>query len=132
MQRLPKERTSIAVGGVTGAQAALDWTLDYVFERQAFGQRIGDFQNTRFELAEMETEIDVTRAYVERCVLELNAGTLWAVEASKAKWWATELQQRVTTRCLQLFGGYGYINEYPIARAFKDARIRSTAAPQRS
>jgi long-chain-acyl-CoA dehydrogenase len=73
----------------------------------------------------METEIDVTRAYVEQCVLKLNAGLLTAVEASKAKWWATELQQRITTRCLQLFGGYGYMNEYPIARAFKDARIQT-------
>jgi len=125
MQRLPTERLSIAVGAITACQAALDWTAAYAFEREAFGKRIGDFQNTRFELATMETEIDVTRAYVEQCVLKLNACVLTAVEASKAKWWATELQQRITTRCLQLFGGYGYMNEYPIARAFKDARIQT-------
>lgn len=125
MERLPKERVSIAVGALTSSEAALSWTLDYVFDRRAFGKRIGDFQNTRFEIAGMETELDVTRAYIERCILNLNDGTLTTIDASKAKWWATELQQRVITRCLQLFGGYGYMNEYPIARAFKDARIQT-------
>ncbi|MFD8249636.1 acyl-CoA dehydrogenase family protein [Nocardia sp. NPDC059691] len=125
MQHLPKERTSIAVGGMVACEAALSWTLDYVFQRKAFGRRIGDFQNTRFQLAEMETEIDVTRAYIERCILRLNDGTLTMVEASKAKWWVTELQQRVTTRCLQLFGGYGFMNEFPIARAYRDARVQT-------
>ncbi|MCG2798322.1 MAG: acyl-CoA dehydrogenase family protein [Cellulomonas sp.] len=125
MERLPRERMSIAVGAYAGARAALAWTCDYVFERKAFGQRIGDFQNTRFELAEIETEIDVTRAYLEQCVLKLNAGTLTTVEASKAKWWATELEGRATTRLLQLFGGYGFMDEYPISRAFRDSRVQT-------
>jgi long-chain-acyl-CoA dehydrogenase len=125
MQRLPRERLSIAAGGYAGARAALRWTQDYVFERKAFGQRIGDFQNTRFVLAEIETEIDVTRAYLEQCVLKLNDGTLTTVEASKAKWWATELEGRATTRLLQLFGGYGFMDEYPISRAFRDSRVQT-------
>ena len=125
MQRLPRERLSIAVSALVASEAALAWTQKYVFERQAFNQRVGDFQNTRFVLAELETKLDVTRAYIERCVLAINDGTLTTVEASKVKWWATELQQEVTTRCLQLFGGYGYMNEYPIAQAFKDARIQT-------
>lgn len=125
MQRLPRERLSIAVSAVVASQAALAWTEEYVFERKAFGQRVGDFQNTRFVLAELETEVDITRAYVERCVLAINDGTLTTVEASKAKWWATEQQQRVVNRCLQLFGGYGFMNEYAIGRAYRDARIQT-------
>ncbi|MCW2839035.1 MAG: acdA 7 [Aeromicrobium sp.] len=125
MQRLPRERVSIAVSALTSCEAALRWTLDYAHERTAFGKRIGDFQATRFALAEMETEVEVTRAYIEKAVLSLNDGALTAVEASKAKWWASELQQRVTTRCLQVFGGYGYMREYPIARAYQDARVQT-------
>lgn len=125
MQRLPRERLSIAVSAVVASQAALAWTEEYVFERKAFGQRVGDFQNTRFVLAELETEVDIARAYVERCVLAINDGTLTTVEASKAKWWATEQQQRVVNRCLQLFGGYGFMNEYAIGRAYRDARIQT-------
>lgn len=125
MERLPRERLSIAVAGVAASEAAVRWTLEYVHERTAFGQKIGDFQNTRFVLAELETETDVTRAYVEKAVLALNEGELTAVEASKAKWWASELQVRATTRCLQLFGGFGYMLEYPIARAYRDARIQT-------
>lgn len=102
---------------------------EYVFERQAFGAPVGDLQTVRFTLAELETELetelDVTRAYVERCVMRLGAGVLTTVEASKAKWWASELQLRVTTRCLQLFGGYGFMEEYPIARAFRDSRVQT-------
>ncbi len=124
MERLPRERLSIAVGGLAGAEAAYGWARDYVFERKAFDKRVGDFQATRFELAELETELDVTRAYIERSVLRLNAGELSAVDASKAKWWTTELQTRVTTRALQLFGGYGFMEEYPIARAFRDSRVQ--------
>jgi long-chain-acyl-CoA dehydrogenase len=125
MERLPLERLAIAVGAVSSAVAAYEWTLEHVFARTAFGKRIGDFQNTRFVLAEISTELDITRAYVDQAVLALNKGTLTAVEAAKAKWWATELQQRVTSRCLQLFGGYGYMLEYPIGRAFRDARIQT-------
>ncbi|MEU1182516.1 acyl-CoA dehydrogenase family protein [Streptomyces sp. NPDC005820] len=125
MERLPLERLSIAVGALCSAEAAYRWGRDYVFEREAFGQPVGDFQHVRFTLAELETELDVTRAYVESATMKLNAGTLSAVEAAKAKWWATELQQRVVSRSLQLFGGYGYMLEYPIARAFRDARIQT-------
>lgn len=123
MQRLPKERMSIAYYGLAAAEAALSWTLAYTGERRAFGRPVADFQNTRFTLAELSTEIDVTRAYLDQCVLALNTGTLTAIDAAKAKWWATELQNRVINRCLQLHGGYGYMREYPIARAYADARV---------
>ncbi|GAB4010618.1 acyl-CoA dehydrogenase family protein [Nocardioides ultimimeridianus] len=125
MQRLPKERLSLAFQGLAGAEAALRWTQDYVFEREAFGQRIGDLQATRFELADLETEVEVTRAYVQAAALSLNEGTLTTAEASKAKLWATEMQVRVTSRCLQLFGGYGFMNEYPIGRAYRDCRVQT-------
>ena len=120
---LPQERLSIAIAGVAAAQAALDQTLDYVKTRTAFGKPIGSFQNSRFVLAELATEIDIAQHYVDDCVQALNAGELTAVDASKAKWWCTELQGRVVDRCLQLYGGYGYMKEYPIARAYADARI---------
>jgi alkylation response protein AidB-like acyl-CoA dehydrogenase len=94
-----------------------------VQERRAFGQAIGAFQNSRFVLAEIATEIDVAQTFVDRCVDDLNAGELSAADAAKAKWWATELQGRVIDRCVQLHGGYGYMLEYPIARAFTDARV---------
>jgi len=120
---LPQERLSIAIAGVAAATAALGWTLDYVKERKAFGSPIGSFQNSRFVLAEIATEVDIAQHYVDDCVRALDAGELTAVDASKAKWWCTELQGRVVDRCLQLHGGYGYMNEYPIARAYADARI---------
>ncbi len=120
---LPQERLSIAAVGVAAAQAALGWTLDYVQQRHAFGQPIGSFQNTRFVLAEVATEVEMAQTYVDRCVRALNAGDLTAEEAAMAKWWCTELQKRSVDRCLQLFGGYGYMLEYPIARAYADARI---------
>ncbi len=120
---LPRERLSIALGALAAARAALDWTLAYVKERTAFGQPVGSFQNSRFVLAELATEVDIGQRYVDDCVLALNAGELTAVDAAKAKWWCTELQGRAVDRCLQLHGGYGYMNEYPIARAYADARI---------
>ena len=120
---LPQERLSIAASGVAAARAALDWTLEYVKERKAFGQPIGTFQNTKFVLAEIATEVEIGRSFVDRCVLALNEDTLSADDAAMAKWWCTELQKRVVDRCLQLFGGYGYMLEYPIARAYLDARI---------
>src|SRR5262249_7810487 len=123
VHNLPQERLSIAVAGIAAARAALGWTLDYVKERHAFGQPIGSFQNTRFVLAEIATEVEVAQTYVDRCILGLNAEQLTAEEAAMAKWWCTELQKRVVDRCLQLFGGYGYMLEYPIARAYADARI---------
>jgi alkylation response protein AidB-like acyl-CoA dehydrogenase len=123
VHNLPQERLSIAAAGVAASEAALGWTLDYVKDRKAFGQPVGSFQNSRFKLAEMRTEIDMARVFVDRCVVALNAGELTAEEAAEAKWWCTELQKRVVDTCVQLHGGYGYMLEYPIARAYTDARI---------
>jgi alkylation response protein AidB-like acyl-CoA dehydrogenase len=122
-RNLAQERMSIAIQGVGAAQAAVDWTVEYVRERKAFGKPIGALQNTRFVLAECRTEVDVAQAFVDRCVEELVEGTLSAEDAAKAKYWCSEVQGRVVDRCLQLFGGYGYMTEYPIARAYQDARI---------
>ena len=123
VRNLPQERLSIAASAVAAAEAALGWTLDYVKERKAFGQPVGSFQNSRFKLAEMRTEIDIAQAFVDRCIEGLNDGTLTAEEAAEAKWWCTELQKRTVDTCVQLHGGYGYMLEYPIARAYTDARI---------
>jgi alkylation response protein AidB-like acyl-CoA dehydrogenase len=123
VSNLPQERMSIAIAGLAGARAALNWTIQYVRDRKAFGSSIGSLQNTRFVLAEIATEVDVAQAYVDRCVDALSEGDLSVEDAAKAKWWCTELQGRVTDRCLQLHGGYGYMLEYPIARAYADARI---------
>ena len=120
---LPQERMSLAICGLASARAALNWTIDYVRQRKAFGNPIGALQNTRFMLAELATEVDVTQAYLDRCVLALNDDDLTPEDAAKAKWWATELQGRAVDRCLQLHGGYGYMREYPIARAYVDARV---------
>jgi alkylation response protein AidB-like acyl-CoA dehydrogenase len=123
VSNLPQERLSIAASAVAAAEAALGWTLDYVRERRAFGQTIGSFQSSRFTLAELRSEVDIARVYIDRSVQALDAGELSAEDAAMAKWWCTELQGRVVDRCLQLFGGYGYMLEYPIARAFADARV---------
>ncbi len=123
VDRLPQERLSIAVSGVAGARAALELTLSYVKERKAFGQPVGSFQHSKFRLAEMATEIDIGQAFVDRCIEALGDGELTVADAAKAKWWCTELQGRVVDACLQLHGGYGYMLEYPIARAYADARI---------
>ncbi len=120
---LPQERLSIAIAGVAAARTALEQTLAYVTERKAFGQPVGSFQNSKFVLAEAATEIDLAEHYLNDCVRALNAGALTAIDAAKAKWWCTELQGRAVDACLQLFGGYGYMTEYPIARAYTDARI---------
>jgi alkylation response protein AidB-like acyl-CoA dehydrogenase len=120
---LAQERLSIAVTAVAAARASFDVTLGYVKERRAFGQPIGSFQNTRFAIAEMATEINLAQTFVDAAVLALGAGELTAEEASMAKWWCTELQGRVADRCVQLHGGYGYMTEYLVARAFADARI---------
>jgi len=123
VDKLPQERLSIAVAGIAAARQAFDLTLEYTKERTAFGKPIGTFQNSRFKLAEMATEIEIGHSYVDRAGLALNDGDLTDEEAAMAKWWATELQKRVVDTCLQLHGGYGYMNEYPIARAYADARI---------
>lgn len=125
MSHLPQERLGLISGGYSEARAVFEETARYCFERTAFGKRIGDFQNTRFVLAEMETELDVAETYLDRCVTAFNAGELTPVEAAKGKWYVTELQKRVTDRCVQLFGGYGYMLEYRVARAFADSRIQT-------
>jgi alkylation response protein AidB-like acyl-CoA dehydrogenase len=125
VKNLPQERLSIAVAGVAHARAILGWTVEYCNERNAFGQKIGSFQNSRFKLAEMETEITIAESFTDRCVAALNAGTLTAEEAAMAKWWCTELQKRVADQCVQLHGGYGYMNEYAVGRAYTDARVTS-------
>ena len=125
VKNLPQERLSIAITGTASAQAAFDWTVEYVTEREAFGQKISSFQNTRFELAEMKTELDMAWVFVDRQIEALNDGELSAEDAAESKWWCTEMQLRIITRCLQLFGGYGFMNEYPIARAYADARVQT-------
>jgi alkylation response protein AidB-like acyl-CoA dehydrogenase len=120
---LPQERLSIALSSVASAAVALEQTLEYATARRAFGQPIASFQNSRFVLAEIATEVDIAQTYVDRCIRARNAGELTAEDAAKAKWWCTELQGRVLDRCLQLHGGYGYMSEYPIARAYADARV---------
>jgi alkylation response protein AidB-like acyl-CoA dehydrogenase len=122
-QKLPQERTSIAVNGVAEARAAFEETLQYVQDRKAFGKTIGSFQNTKFVLAELITEIDVAQAFLDQCVDRLNEKKLSAADAAKAKWWCTELQGRAIDKCLQLHGGYGYMTEYPVARRYADARV---------
>jgi alkylation response protein AidB-like acyl-CoA dehydrogenase len=122
-RKLPQERTSIAVNGVAEATAAFRETLQYVQNRKAFGSTIGSFQNSKFVLAEIATEIEVAQAYIDRCVDRLNAGELDAADAAKAKLFCTELQGRVIDKCLQLHGGYGYMLEYPVARRYADARV---------
>ena len=125
VHNLPQERLSLAVGSLAHAQTAFQWTLDYVSERKAFGAPIGHNQAIRHRMAEMRTELDVTQAYLDRQVLLLNEGALSAEDAAKAKWWTTELEKRVIDSCLQFFGGWGYMEEYPIARAYRDARVQT-------
>ena len=125
MEQLPQERLAIAVGAVAAAEAALEQTIRYCHEREAFGRPIGALQSVRFTLAELATEIQIGRVFVDQCILALNEGELTAETAAMAKWWTSELQQRVIDACLQLHGGYGYMREYPIARAFLDARVQT-------
>jgi long-chain-acyl-CoA dehydrogenase len=125
MRNLPQERLSIAVTAAAACEAVLDMCLAYVKEREAFGRPIGTFQNTRFAVAEMATEAHVARVFVDDCVRLHNAGELDAKGASMAKWWTTELQKRTVDQGVQLFGGYGYMREYPIAKAFLDSRVQT-------
>jgi len=125
MTNLAQERLGIAVGAIAVADAAVKWTLDYTKERKAFGQSISQFQNSKFLLAELATEVQIAQVYVDRCV-ELHCDRkLSAEQAAAAKYWCTELQNKVVDRCLQLHGGYGYMREYPIARAWADSRIQT-------
>ena len=125
MFNLPQERLNIAVSAVAGTQYAFNLTLEYIKERQAFGQPVGSFQNSRFKMAEIATELEFAWAFVDKCSLALNNGELTAEEAAMAKWWTTELQKRAVDQCLQLHGGYGYMNEYPISRLWRDGRVQS-------
>ncbi len=122
---LAQERLSIAITGVASARAALDSTVEYVKERTAFGKSLGEFQNTKFVLAEIKTAVEVAQAFVDQSVMKLIAGELSPTEAAQAKYWCTDLQHDAAHRCLQLFGGYGYTVEYPIARNYADARVTS-------
>ena len=124
MRQLPWERLVIALQAVSTSRLALDLTLDYVKERKAFGQRVMDFQNTRFVLAELATKLRVTRAFVDECVVKHLAGELDAATASMAKWWSTQVQCDIVDECLQLHGGYGYMMEFPIAKLYADSRAK--------
>ncbi|HWJ08649.1 MAG TPA: acyl-CoA dehydrogenase family protein [Nocardioides sp.] len=125
MQNLPQERVSIACIAIAAIEAALDMTLDYVKSREAFGKPIGKFQNTRFTLAEMATEAYIARVFVNHCIEQLNKGEVDTALASMAKWWTTELQKKIVDQGVQMHGGYGYMMEYPIAKAYADTRIQT-------
>jgi acyl-CoA dehydrogenase len=127
MSKLAEERLSIAVSAITVAEAALGWTIDYTSERKAFGKAIGEFQNTRFKLAELHGEIIAKRVFVDRCIELLLNRQLSDVDAAAAKMLCTELQCKVVDECLQFFGAYGYTLDYPIARAYIDSRVRRIA-----
>jgi long-chain-acyl-CoA dehydrogenase len=125
MQNLPRERIAIGATALAGAEHVFATTLDYCRQRQAFGRPIGSFQHNRFQLAEMATELAVARAFTDRAITEHVAGRLSTEDAAMVKWWDTELCNRVVDRCVQLYGGYGYMREYPVARAFADGRVQS-------
>ncbi len=128
MRQLAKERLNVGISAVAACETALEITLEYCKERTAFGKPIGSFQNSRFKLAEMKTETEIARVFVDRCIEDLNAGKLTAETAAMAKWWTSDLQKRVVDQCVQLHGGYGYMMEYPIARLYLDARVQSIYA----
>jgi long-chain-acyl-CoA dehydrogenase len=113
------------VGAVAAAEGAFAQTIDYVKDRTAFGSSVGSFQNTKFVLAELATELDLARTFIDDCIAQHVAGELTAARAARLKWWTTELQVRVADKCLQLHGGYGYMSGYPISRAFVDARVQT-------
>jgi alkylation response protein AidB-like acyl-CoA dehydrogenase len=123
MERLPQERVGAAVSNTAHAQQILLETIDYVKQRRAFGQPIGAFQANKFLIAELQTKLEVTQAYVDDCIEAHAEGRLSAVDAAKAKWWSAEVQNDVLDACVQLHGGYGYMNEYRVARAWRDARV---------
>ncbi|HEX2356236.1 MAG TPA: acyl-CoA dehydrogenase family protein [Micromonosporaceae bacterium] len=125
MANLPRERLGIAVAAVAAAESILALTLDYARSREAFGRPIGTFQHNRFLLAELDTEVTIARTFLDHCIAEFNAGRLSVVDAAKAKWWTTELQNRVADRCVQLHGGYGYMLEYPVAKAWLNSRVQT-------
>jgi acyl-CoA dehydrogenase len=128
MGKLPRERLALAIASVEATALIQDITLRYLKEREAFGKKIGTFQHIKFQMAEMKTELEFSRAFVDQAILAFMRGELTTAEASMAKWYATEMQKRHSDLCLQFFGGYGYMMEYPIARAFLDSRIQTIYA----
>ncbi|MFF0814064.1 acyl-CoA dehydrogenase family protein [Rhodococcus sp. NPDC003318] len=124
MKNLPQERLSIAVVAAAAMESALEMTIRYVRDRKAFGKSIGSFQNTRFELADLATQTQIARVFVDKSIELLNAGKLTVQEAAMAKYWTTDRQVELIDRCLQLHGGYGYMREYPIAKAYLDSRVQ--------
>jgi acyl-CoA dehydrogenase len=124
MNQLPQERLNIALQGMASIERALTVTLDYVKSREAFGKKVIDFQNTQFVLAECKTEATVAKVFVNHCMEQHLKGKLDAATASMAKYWVTDLENKIIDRCLQLFGGFGYMNEYPIARMYRDSRVQ--------
>jgi alkylation response protein AidB-like acyl-CoA dehydrogenase len=125
MGNLPRERLGIAVAAVAAAEVILEQTLEYARTREAFGRPIGKFQHNRFLLAELDTEVTIARTFLNHCLTEFNAGRLTVTDAAKAKWWTTELQNKVADRCVQLHGGYGFMLEYPVAKAWLDGRVQT-------
>ena len=124
MEQLPWERLQIAIGAVASAQAAIDWTVQYVKDRKVFGQPVASYQNTRYTLAELQTEVQVARVFVDKCCELVCQDKLDTATASMAKYWCSDLQCKVMDECVQLHGGYGYMWEYPITRAYADARVQ--------
>jgi acyl-CoA dehydrogenase len=124
MEQLPWERLQIAISAVAASQAAIDWTLKYTQDRKVFGQAVANYQNTRYKLAEMHTEVQIAQVFIDKCCELLSVGQLNTQTASMAKYWCTDLQCKVMDECVQLHGGYGYMWEYPITRAFADARVQ--------
>jgi acyl-CoA dehydrogenase len=124
MQQLPQERLALALASVAAMESAIAVTIDYTKQRKAFGKSLFEFQNTAFKLAERKTEATIARVFVDHCVTQLIAGELDTVTASMAKYWCSDKQAETADECLQLHGGYGYMEEYPIARMFVDARIQ--------
>jgi alkylation response protein AidB-like acyl-CoA dehydrogenase len=123
MQHLSQERVGAAVGNLALARSVLEETIRYTKDRKAFGRPVGTFQHNKFLLAELVTKVEVTQAYVDQCVVKHTRSELTAVDAAKAKWWSAQVQNDVLDECVQLYGGYGYINEYRVARAWRDARV---------
>jgi acyl-CoA dehydrogenase len=124
MEQLPWERLQIAISAVSAAQAAIDWTVQYTQDRKVFGQAIANYQNTRYKLAEMQTEVQIARVFIDKCCELVSLGQLDTQTASMAKYWCSDLQCKVMDECVQLHGGYGYMWDYPITRAFADARVQ--------
>ena len=124
MEQLPWERLQIAITAVSSAQAAIDWTIDYFKQRHVFGKTVASFQNTRFTLAELQTKVQVAQVFVDKCIELVLADKLDTAAASMAKYWTTDLQCKVMDECVQLHGGAGYMWDYPITRAYADARVQ--------